>query len=153
MIPNFKCCIVFTNDCVYIVFHDRYHGGWAAPGFYFLGYGGVINIGGLRIGGMSGIYKQYDYEKGHYEMIPLNEQQKKSIYHIRHYDVYKMLQIKEPMDIFLSHDWPLGIERYGNTAELIRKKSYFRGEVSLNYMKIGVLLFSIQLLSVGDRPT
>lgn len=116
-------------------FDDRYHGGWAAPGFYFLGYGGVINVGGLRIGGMSGIYKQYDYEKGHYEMIPLNEQQKKSIYHIRHYDVYKMLQIKEPMDIFLSHDWPLGIERYGNTAELIRKKSYFRGEVSLNYFK------------------
>jgi lariat debranching enzyme len=93
----------------------------------------VINVGGLRIGGMSGIYKQYDYEKGHYEIVPLDAYQKKSIYHIRHYDVYKMLQIREPIDIFLSHDWPLGIERYGNTAELIKKKSFFKAEVSFGY--------------------
>ncbi|KAG0278896.1 Protein kinase [Linnemannia exigua] len=111
---------------------ELYHGGWACPGFYFLGYGGVINVGGLRIGGMSGIYKPYDYEKGHYEMIPLNDSQKKSIYHIRHYDVYKMLQIKEPMDIFLSHDWPLGIERYGDTAKLIKMKGFFRDEIETN---------------------
>ncbi|KAF9083311.1 lariat debranching enzyme [Mortierella sp. AD031] len=111
---------------------ELYHGGWAAPGIYFLGYGGVINVGGLRIGGMSGIWKGYDYEKGHYEIIPLNNNDKKSIYHIRKYDVFKMLQIKEPMDVFLSHDWPLGVEQYGDTVRLLRRKPFFKAEVESN---------------------
>jgi lariat debranching enzyme len=42
----------------------RYYGGWAAPNIYFLGYSGVVNYGGLRIGGFSGIYKRYDFFKG-----------------------------------------------------------------------------------------
>ncbi|KAK3845967.1 MAG: DBR1-domain-containing protein [Linnemannia gamsii] len=128
---------------------ELYHGGWACPGFYFLGYGGVINVGGLRIGGMSGIYKPYDYEKGHYEMIPLNDSQKKSIYHIRHYDVYKMLQIRERMDIFLSHDWPLGIERYGDTAKLIKMKGFFREEIEKN--TLGSKAFESVLEQVRPR--
>ncbi|KAF9917525.1 lariat debranching enzyme [Linnemannia zychae] len=128
---------------------ELYHGGWVAPGFYYLGYGGVINVGGLRIGGMSGIYKPYDYRKGHYEMIPLSESHKKSVYHIRHYDVYKMLQIKEPMDIFLSHDWPLGIERYGDTARLIKKKSFFREEIERN--ELGSKAFESVLAKLKPR--
>ena len=91
----------------------------------------MINVGGMRIGGMSGIYKSHDYEKGHFEVSPYGEREKKSCYHIRKYDVYKMLQVKEPMDVFLSHDWPLGIEQYGDTKGLIHKKKFFAKEVPI----------------------
>jgi lariat debranching enzyme len=29
-------------------------GRWAAPNIYFLGYSGVVDVAGLRIGGLSG---------------------------------------------------------------------------------------------------
>ncbi|KAF9188354.1 lariat debranching enzyme [Haplosporangium sp. Z 11] len=127
---------------------ELYHGGWVCPGIYFLGYGGVINVGGLRIGGMSGIYKQAHYETGHYEILPLNDNHKRSIYHVRKYDVYKMLQVREPMDVFLSHDWPLGIEQYGNTEWLLRRKKHFINEVKSN--TLGSPAFEQVLASV--RP-
>ncbi|KAF9157556.1 lariat debranching enzyme, partial [Mortierella sp. AD010] len=110
----------------------KYHGGWVCPDIYFLGWGGVINVGGMRIGGMSGIYKRNHYETGHYEVTPFNDNHKRSIYHVRKYDIHKMLQVKEPMDVFLSHDWPLGVERYGNIEWLLRTKPFFTREVNTN---------------------
>lgn len=41
-------------------------------------------------------------------------------------------QIQMPMDIFMSHDWPLGIYHYGDTANLIKKKKFLRQEVEFN---------------------
>ncbi|KAH8117651.1 hypothetical protein DFH11DRAFT_1724631 [Phellopilus nigrolimitatus] len=32
-------------------------------------------------------------------------------------------------DIVLSHDWPRGIEQYGNTEDLLRRKPYFRSDI------------------------
>merc|ERR1712048_1121844 len=40
-------------------------GGWVADNIYYLGHGSVVNFAGLRIAGMSGIYKDRDYMKGH----------------------------------------------------------------------------------------
>ena len=37
---------------------ELYYGGWAAPSIYFLGFSGCVKFGGLRIAGLSGIYKQ-----------------------------------------------------------------------------------------------
>lgn len=37
---------------------ELYYGGWAAPNIYFLGFTGCVRFGGLRIAGLSGIYKQ-----------------------------------------------------------------------------------------------
>ncbi|KAF9968387.1 lariat debranching enzyme [Mortierella alpina] len=125
---------------------ELYHGGWVCPGIYFLGFGGVINVGGLRISGMSGIYKSGHYESGHYETFPLNDNHKRSIYHVRKYDVYKMLQVKEPMDIFLSHDWPLGIEQYGDVQWLLRKKKFFKDEIRDN--TLGSLAYEHVLTSL-----
>ncbi|GJP84914.1 hypothetical protein CLOP_g14958 [Closterium sp. NIES-67] len=132
---------------------DLYFGGWAAPSIYFLGFAGVVRFGGLRIAGLSGIYKGHDYRLGHYERPPLNDSQLRSIYHVREYDVTRLASLASlpspsascslpsslpsslpapPIDVFLSHDWPRGVERHGDTASLLRTKPFFRGEVERN---------------------
>ncbi len=45
---------------------ELHYGGWVAPNIYFLGFSGCVRFGGLRIAGLSGIYKDYDYRRGRY---------------------------------------------------------------------------------------
>ncbi|KAK9762068.1 lariat debranching enzyme, partial [Basidiobolus ranarum] len=111
---------------------ELYHGGWVCKNIYYLGAAGVINFGGLRIGGLSGIYKREDFFKGHHEAPPYTAQDLRSVYHVRRYDIEKLLQIKQPLDIFLSHDWPRGIEQHGDVHSLLRRKPFFRDEVRTN---------------------
>lgn len=108
---------------------ELYYGGWAAPNIYFLGFAGVVKFGSIRIGGLSGIYNARHYHLGHYERPPYNENDIRSIYHVREYDVYKLMQVEEPIDIFVSHDWPLGITDCGNWKELVRRKPFFEKEI------------------------
>ncbi|CAN6915627.1 unnamed protein product, partial [Brassica oleracea] len=109
---------------------ELYYGGWAATNIYFLGYAGVVKFGNLRIGGLSGIYKGRDYRSvGHYERPPYNQSTIKSVYHVREYDVHKLMQLEEPLDIFLSHDWPVGITDYGDARTLIQQKPFFQEEI------------------------
>ncbi len=42
----------------------RFYGGWVAPNIFYLGTAGVVNFGGLRIAGLTGIYKDGDFYKG-----------------------------------------------------------------------------------------
>ena len=58
------------------------------------GYAGVVRFGGLRIGGLSGIFKERDYAHGHFEHPPYNENTKRSCYHIRNVDVFRLKQVK-----------------------------------------------------------
>lgn len=108
---------------------ELYYGGWAAPNIYFLGYAGIIKFGNIRIGGLSGIYNARHYSMGHFERRPYNESDIRSVYHVREYDVHKLMQIEEPIDIFISHDWPLGITDFGNWQKLIKRKTYFEKEI------------------------
>ncbi|XVE97317.1 hypothetical protein REPUB_Repub03eG0009200 [Reevesia pubescens] len=108
---------------------ELYYGGWAAPNVYFLGFAGVIKFGNIRIGGLSGIYNARHYHLGHHERPPYNDSTIRSVYHVREYDVHKLMQVEEPIDIFLSHDWPLGITDYGNWRELVRYKKHFKDEI------------------------
>ena len=39
------------------------------------------------------------------------------------------MQIQQPIDIFLTHDWPRNIANYGNKAALLSKKQFLRDEV------------------------
>ena len=57
---------------------ELYHGGWAAPNIYFLGYAGVINVGGVRIAGASGIFNGRHYQMGHYEKPPYDRDTERS---------------------------------------------------------------------------
>ncbi|BGP13568.1 lariat debranching enzyme [Rhodosporidiobolus nylandii] len=116
---------------------ELYHGGWLAPNIYFLGFAGSVLIDGwLRLSGASGIWKGGDFRKGHFETVPYDNSTIRSVYHIREYDVARLLQLKNrpsaPIDVFLSHDWPLGIEQHGDTQALVREKPFFRDEIERN---------------------
>jgi lariat debranching enzyme len=102
---------------------ELYHGGWVCPNIYFLGYSGVVRFGGLRIGGLSGI---------HNERIPFDHSTMRSIYHYRQFETWKLAQVQEPLDIFVSHEWPTGIYHYGDTERLLSIKPYFKQEVNSN---------------------
>ncbi|KAE8377030.1 lariat debranching enzyme, C-terminal domain-containing protein [Aspergillus bertholletiae] len=105
---------------------ELYYGGWVAPNIYYMGAANVIRCGPLRIAGMSGIWKGYDYQKPHFERLPYNRDDIQSIYHVRELDVRKLLQIRTQVDLGLSHDWPKQIESYGDYNTLFRMKKGFR---------------------------
>ncbi|GFF42048.1 lariat debranching enzyme [Aspergillus udagawae] len=105
---------------------ELYYGGWVAPNIYYLGAANVIRCGPLRIAGLSGIWKGYDYRKPHFERLPYNNDDVQSIYHVRELDVRKLLQIRTQVDLGLSHDWPNQVELCGDYETLFAKKHGFR---------------------------
>ncbi|XP_011176839.2 lariat debranching enzyme [Zeugodacus cucurbitae] len=105
------------------------YGGWVAPNIYYLGYAGVVNVNGIRIAGLSGIYKGHDYLRGRFEFAPYSDVTRTSVYHVRQLEVFRLKQISGETDIFMSHDWPRGIYNYGNKSQLARFKPHFRDEM------------------------
>jgi lariat debranching enzyme len=107
-----------TNNDAHI---RRYHGGWLAPNIYFLGHAGCVQVNGIRIAGMSGIYKAGDYRlgtffsffrhysgkladarKGYYERLPYDQRSMRSIYHTRQYNVNRLVHVRPPSFLFSS---------------------------------------------------
>ena len=111
--------------------HELFYGGWVAPNIYYLGCSGAVTYRGLRIAGLSGIYKRHDYRAGFHERLPFTEDTKRSIYHVRAFDVQKLLALggSGRPDVFLSHDWPANVQRFGDQRELLRRKPFFRDEI------------------------
>ncbi|XP_034107905.1 lariat debranching enzyme [Drosophila albomicans] len=105
------------------------YGGWVAPNIYYLGYAGVVNVNGIRIAGISGIYKGHDFLRGHHEFPPYTEKTCRSVYHVRQLEVFRLQQLSGKVDIFMSHDWPRGIHEYGNKAQLLRFKPHFAEDI------------------------
>ena len=97
---------------------ELYYGGFVAPDIYYLGHSGVVRFGNLRVGGLSGILKGTTTAGGHYERPPYTRGGEKSADDVRQFDVDKLRSVREPIDVFLSHDWPRGISRYGDWADL-----------------------------------
>ncbi|KAI1388998.1 lariat debranching enzyme, C-terminal domain-containing protein [Hypoxylon trugodes] len=107
---------------------ELYYGGWVAPNIYYLGAANVLRFGPLRIAGMSGIWKGFDYRKPHHERLPFSQDDIKSFYHVREIDIRKLLLLCEQVDIGLSHDWPRAIENHGNAGALWKMKPDFKQE-------------------------
>ena len=104
-----------------------------APNIYYLGYAGVVNVNGIRIGGLSGIYKGHDYLKGRFEKPPYDNSTQRSVYHIRNLDVFRLKQLENnPPDIIMSHDWPRGIHKYGDIEALLRTKPFLTDDIQNN---------------------
>lgn len=108
---------------------DLYYGGWVAENIYFLGYSNVININGLRIAGVSGIHNNSNWKKGHYEVYPFDFGQMKSSFHTRQYEIMKLSLLKDPIDIFISHDWPNIIGDLSDFRVLTKVKPYFKKDI------------------------
>lgn len=72
-----------------------YNGGWVCDNIYFMGYSGVINYGGLRIAGISGIYNNKTYCRDYSEqnMDNLDYNLVKNPYHYRKFEVEKLLKV------------------------------------------------------------
>ncbi|KAJ7084059.1 lariat debranching enzyme, C-terminal domain-containing protein [Mycena belliarum] len=113
-----------------------YHGGWLAPNIYFLGYAGCVLVDGwLRIAGSSGIFKEEDWRKGHFERPPFTPSTLASAYHTRQYDVARLMKLQSngpPVDIMMSHDWPRGIEKHGDTEALLHENPRLKTSIYSN---------------------
>jgi len=103
-----------------------------APNIFYMGFSNVIEFAGIKIGGISGIYKQNHYQKGYSEHIPYDNDSVRSIYHVRSFEVLKLKQYTQTIDVMLSHDWPTSVYYYGDTNDLLRRKTFFEEEVRTN---------------------
>ena len=113
---------------------ELFYGGWVAPNIYYLGAANVIRCGPLRIVGLSGIWKGYSYKKSHYERIPYNQDDVKSVYHVREIDVRKLMQVRTQVDLGISHDWPRDVEWKGDWRQLFRCKPGFEEEAKAHQL-------------------
>lgn len=117
-----------------------------------MGRAGCIQFGGLKISGLSGIYKHQHYNLGCFERPPLDESTMRSIYHQRHFDTHRLflwsrLEPECIPDVCLSHDWPRGIEQHGDMRFLLKKKPYLKEEIERGTLNSGAcerLLKSLQ---------
>ncbi len=133
---------------------DLYYGGWVADNIYYLGCSGVVNVvkgeESLRVGGISGIEKHYDFYKGYCETWPYFDNQNSihTIFHYRQFDVQK-LRLADGMDCFISHEWPTEVTSTAEKHEiqsLTRIKPFFTKEVSVYSIRI-----QIQAKTLGSR--
>ncbi|KAG6368417.1 hypothetical protein INS49_002624 [Diaporthe citri] len=106
-------------------FSELHYGGWLAPNIYYLGAANVLRYGPLRIAGLSGIFHRGDYNKPHHECLPYDRDEVRSVYHVRHCDISKLLNVRSAVDIGLSHDWPRRVEFHGDCERLFAERPHF----------------------------
>ena len=92
----------------------------------------------MRIGGISGITKGYDLDKGHFEKAPFDEQTMRSVFHTRRVDSW-LLSMAGRCDVMMSHDWPTLASQGGDTKGLMAKKPHFREDMEAGRLGSTVL--------------
>ncbi|CAK56042.1 unnamed protein product (macronuclear) [Paramecium tetraurelia] len=112
---------------------EMHFGGWVCPNIYYLGSSNVIEVKKgkttFKLGGNSGIFNNSDFYISKLENFPFEQDQLHSVYHIKQFDLYKLCMYEGDVTMFLSHDWPLNIEKHGNTNDLIRRKKHFEADI------------------------
>lgn len=106
------------------------YGGWVAPNIYYLGEFGSVHYKGLSICGWSGIYNPHTYMNKSFnvERLPFDSNSIRSVYHQKLSNFLKMY-LQRDMDIVLSHDWPVGIEKFGDKDRLLKQKPFFTQDI------------------------
>src|SRR6187402_2104225 len=99
-------------------FSELYHGGLLAPYIYYLGAVNVLRYGLFRIASLSGIFNRADYRKQHHERLPYDRNEIRSTYHARECDISRLLRLRFPVDIGISHDWPRHVEWFVDYKKL-----------------------------------
>lgn len=106
-------------------FSELHYGGWLAPNIYYMGAANVLRYGPVRIAGLSGIFHRGNYNKPHYECLPYDRDEVRSVYHVRKCDISKLLSVRSAVDIGLSHDWPRRVEYHGDCDRLFAEQPHF----------------------------
>ncbi|ELP84335.1 lariat debranching enzyme, putative, partial [Entamoeba invadens IP1] len=105
---------------------NAFYGGYLAPNIYYMGFVGLVKLFGLRILGVSGIFKFYDVNKPFY--YPPERRDLITMFHSKNFQIEmsKKLQAKSPIDVVFSHDWPQGIVMKGDYQQLYKYQPGFR---------------------------
>lgn len=69
---------------------QSYFGGWLCHNIFFLGFSGVVNVCGIRIAGISGIYNKMHYWQGYFERSPFTHDHDRTVYHYRQFEIFKL---------------------------------------------------------------
>lgn len=125
---------------------ELYYGGWVAPNIYYLGAANVIRLGPLRIASLSGIWRGHDYRRQHFERLPYNLDDLRSIYHVRELDVRKLLCIRTQVDLGISHDWPQSVVWMGNFLPLFLRREDFRHDAESGKLGSPAALYCLERL-------
>lgn len=137
VVPKLTIFIGGNHECSNYLMTLPY-GGWVCKNMYFLGNTGVVNYRGLRIAGLSGIFNHANCNKGRFERMPLDQSSIRSVYHMRRLDVFRLELLQRriatnPIDIFLTHDWPNKVYDFGNRQQLLRFKPAFRQDIESRF--------------------
>lgn len=84
---------------------------------------------------ISGIYKLCDYRRCHYEFSPYKEKTRRSVYHVRELEVFRLKQLSNKIDIFMSHDWPMNVDKFGDemtSTHLVEIRPHFQNDIENN---------------------
>ncbi|KAG2016515.1 lariat debranching enzyme [Coprinopsis cinerea AmutBmut pab1-1] len=112
---------------------------------YFLGHAGSVLVDGLRVSGISGIFKGHDFGTGHPERLPYDQSSMRSIYHTREFDIRRLSLLPSP-DVFVSHDWPQNIAYHGDLRGLLRRKRFFEADIKSGRLGSPPLMGLLQTL-------
>lgn len=122
-----------NHECL-LYLRELQYGGWVAPNIYYLGHFGTVWFKGLRISGISGIWNHHSFVSSMSGQVspnyslPYTPLTIKSIYHVLPKNYLKLL-VSLTSDIVVSHDWPQYVWEWGNIAQLLRHKPYFRKDI------------------------
>lgn len=114
-------------------------GGWIAPNMWYMGDYSLARVRGIVICGISGIYYEPDTELPRFEphlfatnySEACNSDARFSAYHVRRATTNILSKIPpDIVDVMVTHDWPAGIERFGNLDKLLKEKPWFEQDVS-----------------------